>query len=77
VQDPARQADAVGELLVDVDRVEVTRCVCVADRDVCVGGDLELDPLAGLPDDAPRTMLVQVPVQTASPRWLRDTDSNT
>ena len=76
VQDPPGEADLLRELLVDVNRVEVARGAGVADRQIPVGGDLELELVAGL-HDSPLTMLVQVPVQTASPRWFADAVSNT
>ena len=78
VQDPPRKPDALGELLVDVDRVEVARRARVAHGHVRIGRDLELDRVAlAEGHEIPLTMLVQVPVQTVSPRWLVDTDSNT
>src|SRR5262249_37215883 len=78
MEDAPRQADLLGELLVYVDRVEVARGPGVADGDVLVGGDLELDRVALLEThDPPLTMLVQVPMQTVSPCWFLDTDSKT
>ena len=76
VQDPAGQPDLPGELLVDVDRVEVARCAGVADGHIAVRGDLELELIA-LGSSLALTMLVQVPVQTVSARWLAETVSNT
>src|SRR3954447_13378376 len=76
VQDLARQPDLLGEVVVDVDRVEVAGRARVADRDVAVGRDLELgELLAGL-HHAPRTMLVQMPTHTVSASWFVDTDWN-
>src|ERR1035437_1782503 len=70
--------DLLRELLVDVDRVEVPRSAGVADRHILIGGHLERELLARLDaHEVPLTMFVQVPVQTVSPRWLTDTDSNT
>ncbi len=65
----------LGEVLVDVDRVEVARGARVAVREVLVGRDLELHLHRHC--QAPLTMLVQVPRTTSWPSWLRDTDSNT
>src|SRR4051794_21455475 len=80
VEDPPGQADLPGELLVDVDRVEVAGRARVADGEVPVGRDADLRQLlAGLERhrQTPRTMLVQVPTHTASPSWLVDVDSKT
>ena len=78
VQDPARKADAACELFVDVDRVEVSGGAGVPDGHIPIRGDLELDAVAGRQGHVvPLTMFVQVPVQTVSPRWFVDTDSNT
>jgi hypothetical protein len=81
VQDPSGQADLLGELLVDVDRVEVPGGARVADGQVAVGRDLEVGQrLAGLElghGQPPRTMFVQVPTHTVWPSWLVDTDSKT
>src|SRR5207244_4187991 len=42
VQDAAREADLPGEVLVDVDRVEVAGRAGVADGEIAVGRDLQL-----------------------------------
>ena len=76
VKDAPWQAHLARELLVDVDRVEVPGSTRVTDGEKPVGGDLELELVACL-HDSPRTMLVQVPVQTVSPSWLTETVSNT
>jgi hypothetical protein len=77
VEDPARQADRARELVVDVDRVEVARRARVANGQVAVGSDLQVrQPLAGV-HHSPLTMQVHLPVQTRSPRWLSERDSNT
>src|SRR3954454_24442465 len=73
VQDVRRQPDLLGELTVDVDRVEVARRARVAVRQVLVRRHLQLD----VHRHTPLTMLVQVPRTTSWPSWLRDTDSNT
>ena len=67
------QADLLGELGVDVDRVEVARRARVAVRQVLVRRDLQLD----LSTKTPLTMLVHVPRTTSWPSWFVDTDSNT
>src|SRR4051794_13424039 len=74
VQDLAGQADLLGELLVDVDRVEVARRARVADREVLVRHHRQLRDLHA---HTPRTMLVHVPTQTSSPSWLTERDSKT
>ena len=58
VQDAARQPHPLGELLVDVDRVEVTRGAGVADGDVRIRRHLQFDRVArreasrlGTPDE--------------------------
>ena len=76
VEDVARQADLLGELVVDVDRVEVARGAGVPVRQVLVRRDLQLGDLIAL-GHTPLTMLVQVPRTTSSPFWLVETDSNT
>ena len=83
VQDAPGQADGARELLVDVDRVEVARGAGVAGGEVLVGRDPHLgDPAlrrcrSAISAHTPRTMSVQVPRQTCSPRWLVETDSKT
>src|SRR5947209_3996014 len=72
----ARQAHPLRDVLVDVDRLEVPGGTRVADRDIGVGLHLQLDPVS-LFHDAPLTMIVQVPVQTLSPRWFSEVASNT
>src|SRR5215211_7466462 len=72
VQDVRRQADLLGELAIDVDRVEVPGRARVAVRQVLVRRDPQLDV-----HQIPLTMLVQVPRTTSWPSWLRETDSNT
>ena len=70
----------LGELVVDVDRVEVARRAGVAVRQVLVGSDLQLRDLSpgeASPRHPPLTMLVQVPRATSAPSWFVDTDSNT
>ena len=76
---PPGQADGLGELLVDVDRVEVPGRARVADREVLVGRDAQrLELVARLQGhQTARTMFVQRPTQTVSPRWLTDVDSKT
>src|SRR4029079_548255 len=77
VEDLPREPDLVGEVVVDVDRVEVARRARVADRQVLVGRDRDgRDLVAGLHRaHAPRTMFDQVPTQTVAPSWLVETDS--
>src|SRR5919107_2049259 len=76
MEDLAGEADLLGEVVVDVDGVEVARRARVADGEVAVGRDLELGQLlAGLHHE-PRTMLVHVPAHTVWPSWLTDTVSN-
>ena len=83
VEDVARQADRLGELGVDVDRVEVAGRARVAMRQVLVGGDAQLGErvalvqVAASASQTPRTMFVQVPRTTSSPSWFVETDSNT
>ena len=78
MQDSPRQPDRPRELVVDVNRVEVTGRTRVANGDVGVGRHPQLDPVAlAQAHCAPRTMFVQTPVQTGSPCWLTDSDSNT
>ena len=80
VQDPTRQADRLGELLVDVDRVVVPRGARVADRQVLVRRDLQLGELRALLQrhgQTPRTMFVHVPTHTVCPAWFVETDSKT
>ncbi len=74
VQDATGQPDSLGELLVDVDRVEVARGTRVAHGHIRIRSDLQLDrvALAQRHDSAPRTIWRQTPVHTVSPRWLRD-----
>src|SRR5215211_5477031 len=69
-----RQAHALREVLVDVDRIGVAGGVLVALGEPRVGRDLELGyGVAGLH----RTMLVQVARTTSSPSWFVETDSKT
>ena len=81
VQDRVRQPDRLGELGIDVDRVEVARGAGVAVRQVLVGGDPQLGDLRRLrstrPSQTPLTMLVQVPRTTWSPSWLTEMVSKT
>src|SRR6185436_5103789 len=64
VQDRRREPDLLGELAVDVDRVEVAGRARVPVRQVLVGRDLQLDV-----HETPLTMLVQVPRTTSWPSW--------
>src|SRR5947209_19400324 len=77
MQDPPRQADLLGECLVDVNRVEVSGRARVAHGHVRVGRDSELNRLSLLQAHPPLTICVHVPVHTVSSRWFLDTDSNT
>ena len=81
VQDPPGQADRLGELLVDVDRVEVARGAGVAVGQEAVGRDTQLRKVLAVLQvvhaHTPRTMFVHVPVQTVSPSWRLDTLSKT
>src|SRR5271165_6805313 len=82
VQDTPRQAYRARELLVDVDRIEVSRRARIAHGQVPVGRNSDLGDLASWPKlghraHTPLTMFVHIPRQTSSPRWLVETDSNT
>src|SRR3954447_16102065 len=74
VEDLARQPDLLGEVVVDVDRVEVARRTGVADGQVPVRRDLDRRDLVARAH--PRTMFDQVPTHTVSPSWFSETDSN-
>src|SRR5215213_5397128 len=69
VQDVRREPHLLGELRVEVDRVEVARRARVAIRQVLVGRHLQLDVHC----QTPLTMFVQVPRTTSWPSWLRET----
>src|SRR3954453_14422225 len=71
MEDAAGEPDRLGELLVDVDRVEVAGRARVAIRQVTVRGDLQIGDLGH------RTMLVQVPGHTVSPFWFVERLSKT
>src|SRR5436853_746796 len=80
VEDVPRQPDGFRELVVDVDRVEVTRGAGVAVRQVLVRGDPQLRDLVACVQShlhTPLTISVQVPRATWPPSWLTLLVSNT
>src|SRR5512132_3051838 len=77
MEDAAREADRLRELLVNVDRVEVARRARVAVGEVAVRRDLELGALLSGFERAHRRMLVQVAAQSVSPSWFVERLSKT